>query len=296
MNTKLYKLVLSLAFILQGTNINSCYSSDNNDIRSIAAENGNCFIEKSCNTISMNQNNQNEYNNKEFKYKPYDIDSSNCITQLINDVKNEYNNYDSDSDNEITRFGNIVNNITSDKYNDERQLNYYKELIQNNTTENTNVKIINNDELLNIIDVKPDVDFNFNTIMDEQKLSLDFKSQINAIVGMETYKIKTYTIESYTGPDLKDLNNIDFYKLIEVNDNTNLYAGNKTCCDCLVNIFKKATSYIKNVFSSSTNTSDNNITEKLINNDIEDNNYDADISSSENSESNLSINDKKKVL
>ena len=306
---KLYKLVLSIAFISQITNLNSGYSTDNNDIRFVTAENGDCFIEKSGKILSMEENNQNEYN----QCKTYDIDNSNCIAQLINDVSDEYNNYDSDSDNEISRISNFLNNIKNDKYRNEDYENSYRKLIQNSCNHN-NIEIINNDNIfnnvyemklpdfeskINVIDIKP-VDIKFNKIIEEPKLSLDFDSHINigTIVGTftNTKTIETtYTIAEYKLPDPKELlKDIDFNKLIEVNGNANLYAKNKTCCDCLVNIFKKATSCIKNVFNSNKNTNidDNNVTERLVSSDIEysssnDNNYDADISSDDDNKDNI---------
>ena len=333
MNIKLYKLIFSVAFTLQVTSFNLGYSTDNNDIRFIATEHGDCYIEKSGKLLSVNENDQNKFN----LYKGYDIDTSNCIAHVIKDVNNEYNGdiYSDldDNNDEIVALKNFFRDIKIDKYNDEHQEEYYKQLIQNNCNHDDigtiSIGNINIDNILNtnkiesptfelkpnLIDIEEelkkideslvnfkqpliiDINEEFKKITDESLVN--FKQPlINAIGGSYTEKITTYTmISEYKLPDNieKDLLSGINYNCTGRLSGTSLFVPNKqkTCCDCLVNIFKKATSCIKNVFNSNTNASNNNMIEKLINNDIEDNNYDADISSSENSENDSSTNNNK---
>lgn len=278
MNKKLYKLFLSVAFILQVTNFNLSCSADNNDIRFIATKNGDCFIEKSGELLSMTKNNQNKYSYKDFEYKTYNIDNSNCITQLINDTGYEHNEYKMYSHNNISNFNDIFYNIENDKHEEY----YYEDLIQSNYINDS----------IETLKIEPiEIKDNYNEI----KLPV-FEPNISAIIYYEFHeeKITTGGGDDYIFKNdlLKD---IDFSKILGTT--AGIAEDKKTCCDWLSNVFKKATSCIKNIFSSNTNINENNITEVLINNDIEDNNnYDADISNNNDSKDSIIYDDKSNAI
>ena len=288
MNKILYKLVLSMAFVLQITNFNLSYSTEskNNDITFLVKENGECVIKQQDEVYFTEEYNTDKYNhNKIYNSNEYivqviDQNIQNNIDCNTNYVKNEMPEY-------YTESLQSNNNINSKYYRELLQSNninseYYRKLLQsnNNIDKEQDYKDINNINIKEILE--PDINITYNT------------TPISAIVSSYITNYEEIKIEPFKLPNPNDfIKDIDWSQFLNSVATISI-SEKKTCCSWLSNVFKKATSCIKNVFSFKKNTVYNDMQEKIINNDADVNtddnsnkykDYDADISSSNSKDS-----------
>ena len=289
MNKMLYKLVLSMAFVLQINNFNLSYSSESKDITFLVNDNGECVIKQQNEVYSTEEYNTDKYNHNKIH------NSNKCIAQVRdNDIQNNIDSSNYMKNYNITEYNNAVYNVENNigelvKSNNEVS-EYCKAFLQNNNNidKEQDYKVFIQD--INDIDIKeilkPDVNITYDT------------TPISAIVSSYITNYETITITPFYDFDPKDLK-LDYDYKVNLSQllNSVVTAGiseEKTCCSWLRNVFNKATSCIKNVFSSNKNTVYNDMQEKLINNDLNvntiDNNdkykdYDAGISSSNSKDS-----------